>query len=445
MIHPASNKLRRRMLLAAALGLLAAGCQGNRHAYRDIYQRELRLQEDEIYRLEDCIKEYQGMIRGYRMEIDQLHNRLQSVGDSGAATTGQPDNDTQRSVLDPPQLERLTPDPPADRARDGLPFRVPDIDLGTPDQAPSRAPTPRPAIDVPPMDVPPVDIPPLDPTPQDAAPGDAGPAVTPPGGIPPIDIPGAGLPPERGREDTYGPIETLPLPTPDDPLGEAPAWDDAPRNASAAPLGDAEIEGYAGAPLDTGEATLVALVRPTAPGGEPARVDAQVSLLLARPDNQQKLAQWDFTPQEIAAAWRVGVARPLLNLEIVLPDGVPMDEPLELWVRITDADGAKVLKRAEVVLNQLASIDHAKLAAATGGVHVASHDGPAEAGGGAAWKVSDRASRVAPAPLVMPNRLESNGWKQTERAAPPRKLEPAAQAAATPLPMPAAPGWSPER
>lgn len=408
--------------LCASAAIVLPGCQqGNQQVYRDIYQRELRLQEDEIYRLEDCIKEYQGLIRGYRVELEEMKSRLDLAGDTGAAID-RPTVDRTRSVLDPPSRDRgpLPRDVFDEPSIDDSPgIELPSIDLGEPTESPLPPPIEPPAIN--------------SPLPDDSAP------ITPP----PIDVPG--LP--------AGEDEMLPLPADVEPLGEAPAWNGGSPEVSMLPdnvLGDASVEGYAGQPLESGEATVVALVRPLTTDGKPCKFTGPVSLMLIDPTNDKRLARWDFTPDEIKQSWRPDSRKPTLDLAIVLPDGAPHDKPLELWIRLTDPYQEKVLKRAEVVLDQLASIDQAPLASADLpelSNHPLREESIAQSHPNE-WRASDRTPPPPPVGMAK-TRASDSGWNRSDALVEPRKINLAShEEEAKPLPVredPEAPTWSPRR
>ena len=96
----------------------------------DLYQRELRLQEDEIYRLEDYIEEYQALVRGYRCEIEELEQKL--ADDRPASPTPASPAPITRPTNDPPQ----EPAPAFERPEPGF---MPEIEM--PDPAPEAAPS----------------------------------------------------------------------------------------------------------------------------------------------------------------------------------------------------------------------------------------------------------------------------------------------------------------
>lgn len=398
---------------AALVGLMAAGgglvgCQSHQQANRDIYYRELRLQEDEIYRLEDCIQEYQSLIRGYRIEIDQLKSQLaESPAERGpAGATSEPrDSDNGRSLLDSPGAFR-SPERIDDADDDAPDITPPLIDMGEPTDAPPPL-EPPPAIE--PLD----DRPPLIETPL------------------PLD--------PSTRNQRY---ETLPSPGVT-PLDDAPHWDnEAPATSAidSQPLGSMKIRGYAGPEIETGEATLVALIRPASTTGQPSRFNGGVTLLLvdASADNaRQKLARWDFSAEEVAEYWRTDTREPVLDLAVVLPQDTPMDREVELWLRAEDDHGASVTEKTVLVLGKLADVQTAKFAMA---------DEPAQDQPPSGWRRSNRKPPESSTRALAHEPAKSDsGWEEASAMAP--KKTPSVNLASheEPPAAPRTPSWSPNR
>ncbi|TWT73850.1 hypothetical protein Pla123a_37440 [Posidoniimonas polymericola] len=441
--------LRAPLLVLPCLATLCGvvGCQNNQQAYRDIYLRELRLQEDEIYRLEDCIQEYQGIIRNYRAEAQQL----KATTDSAGAVTPRPAPTAPRSLLDgagtpadrrSPGLQRIDP-PAADNLseeEDSL-FDVPSIDLGEPMAAPPGAAADP--VEPPPLGVPAQDPPPL---PQRSAP----PAGAPPIDIPPLDEPLGGGDVAPLPDARYTPAEELPplsqsRPEPNNPTAPIESEPDGAGPEFAAvlptePLGGLTVHGYAGPALDSGEPTLVTLIRLRTLLGEPTGFAGQASLMLIDPrvgEDGQKLARWDFSADEVAASWRADASQPVLDLAVVLPSGVPLDEELELWVRLVDEpNDQKLLDQTPVTLGRLASLDEATLAVAP---PAEAAEPPTEDDKSGGWRASERANLVA----VQQDAADS-GWRQSDEPVEPRKIRLASHNEPSPLPLPgAAPAATP--
>lgn len=306
-------------LLSAACCLLTAGCNNSgRQMQTDLYQRELRLQEDEIYRLEDYIEEYQGIVRGYRCKVEDLERDLTERRDALDAPAA---NSSRRpEALPPPAATR--PDPPEA------------LDL---DQMP--------AIETPAADMPAIEMPETLSPPAQAPPSLDAPAA---GGEPSL-FDGANASPMRPSHTepaSAESIETVALveaePTPPNPYPLAKPVRYTPPVASTDPSVRLDIE--AGAESGAFVATVG-----TGVGTGTPRFDGEASVMLTDPTlggRQRRIARWDFTTREVAEAAEAGGS--LLRLQAALPSGVPEDRPLRVWVRLVDANGQKRLQATEV-------------------------------------------------------------------------------------------------
>ncbi|MEX0613980.1 MAG: hypothetical protein WD229_17810, partial [Pirellulales bacterium] len=89
------------LLCAAVVPSLLAGCQSN--AQQDLIAREMRMQEDQLYAMEDYLAEYQQLICKYRSENATL----------------------KRQLADCDEPDKALPAPrPSPRARNGVPPRL---------------------------------------------------------------------------------------------------------------------------------------------------------------------------------------------------------------------------------------------------------------------------------------------------------------------------------
>ncbi|QDU91177.1 hypothetical protein Pla175_45970 [Pirellulimonas nuda] len=274
--------------LALCCVAAVAGCAGRGAAERDLYQRELRLQEDEIYRLEDCIEEYQCLVRRYRTENESLKSYAGTPGGSTPSVEKLDSEPQQRSLLDDrPSPGGQGPNSRPPQRTKAPEIELPEIDMGEPVPAP-RVPKPAPS----------------------AAPG-------------PVEIPG-------GAE-----------------MLEAPPFQSNVADPPSAPLSDAALFTEHGTPDHRGMPTMMAFVEPLSRGGRPASFAGGVSLLLmdpSLPKERRDIARWDFTQEEVERAWR-NPSRRVLDLPLALESPVADDRRLELWVRLVDADGHKAIGR----------------------------------------------------------------------------------------------------
>ena len=300
-------------LLSAACCLLVAGCQNGRRMQADLYQRELRLQEDEIYRLEDYIEEYQGIIAGYRCEIDDLKRELaeaQSERRSGAPSARSdsvqlsPRKKNETSLLTTPEPTDF--DPPSSEP-------LPPGDITPTEEAPAFKPGATAA--------------PLKAEPLEEAPAFEGAAIEAgrasqiaeaprePALLQPIS---ATLPAKQLPE------ETPPKPYPNAVAKRSPAVEPAPEL-----VGDPTLRVTAEA-IDDASQTISVVVE-SQQAEYLRRFTGTVSVMLTDPaeDNRSKrIARWDFTEAEVREAIQSDTAG--LRLTIALPVETPTDRPLRL-------------------------------------------------------------------------------------------------------------------
>lgn len=274
----------RTALVATLLSCVAAtGCR-NDASQRDAYIREIRLHEDQIYELQDCVNEYQAIVRQQRLENRRLRDELGDDGVPEAKRIGDPDRPAERSLLDRPAPPAATDDPD-----------LPDIDMGEPGLPEIDLGEPVPPGEV--QDIPSVD---LDELSHHSAEG-------------PTRLASATVytPPARPTK----PAESCALYAEQMPLE---------------PIGDGTDE-----PLG-----LMAIVEPMTSAGDAGYFAGEVSLMLVDPlasDEEWEIARWDYTPEEVESAWRDS-SRRVLDLAIAVPAVAPRGRPLELWVRLLPID-----------------------------------------------------------------------------------------------------------
>ena len=274
--------------------LLATVLVGCRHdaSQRDAYIRELRMQEDEIYELEDYMTEYQHLLREQRKENAKLREKLKNQGSTGADEDDgllEDEDAAGRSLLDPPGSRDPAPalDPDDDA---GLPDidlgspMVPDVDLGEPAPMPDNEPLPLEEID---------------------------------------DL--SQLPFDQAARLASTRQTSL----------ELPAVPDQPAVSCA--LYAEQLPTEAGADVATMGRGVMAIVEPLTDDGAAGAFAGEVSLMLVDPqanDDEWEIARWNFTAEEVEAAWR-DKSRRVLDLPVAVPESAPLDRLLELWVRLT--------------------------------------------------------------------------------------------------------------
>lgn len=284
----------------------------------DLYQRELRLQEDEIYRLEDYIEEYQAIISGYRCEVADLKRELAEAQDAAPAATPAP---AARPTDDGPSLLR-TPEP-----TDFAPAPAEELPAGE-EEAPPFNPGGQ-----------------SDPSSLDAAPL----------------FDGASHQTDHATQLADAPRERAPLRQASAVVSRDPRRIDAPPNpyptatakrrpeVEPAPeaIGDPSIR-LTAEPADEAVPSLVALIE--SPEGDALRrFDGEVSVMLTDPSEDgrtKRIARWDFSAAEVRAAREADTHR--LALTIALPEATPTDRPLRLWVRLVERNGQRRLQATSV-------------------------------------------------------------------------------------------------
>lgn len=297
--HSASTIIARPNLLV--LGLLVAsaiGCQNNA-SQRDAYIRDLRMQEDQIYELQDYMTEYQELLRQQRCENNRLRKKLEQQ----STTPIDPDldeGDGERSLLD-----RAVPFNSESPANDS---ELPAIDLGEPA---------LPEIDL----------------------GE------------PLPAGGAEELPPRSLDDLSHTMQQS-----ETQLASATVFVPPPRPTEVADSCAIYAEQMSLEPATEGEQSaigLMAIVEPLTAGGAAGYFAGEVSLMLVDPlasDEEWELARWDYTPEEVDAAWR-DHSRRVLDLPLAVPASTPRGRPLELWIRLKTLEGErKILCSTAVTL-----------------------------------------------------------------------------------------------
>ena len=312
-----------RMCVAALFSTAVAGCQNN--AANDLIARDRRMQEDQIYALQDYVKQYQQLVCRYRSENANLRRQLTDgypVQPSPADELQAMPRNHENSVIRPtPQFQ--TPQTPAARER-------------------STAPEPQPLSPPPAIETP--DVPPLKTTSNDdaeAATEEIADAAS-PVSIEPQVLPVSYEEPVTGAvasttdateaiNDTHSPIEQTSAPQTDEVLlsGEVVA------NESGGPR-------------------LMIDVTPNLPSGGADVTNGTISLMLMAPGpdgGRQNLGRWDFGPENVRAAVVDPNSSPqTLRFFVELPAGSHVDTSSELWARLLPRTGMKLLAHAPVDL-----------------------------------------------------------------------------------------------
>jgi hypothetical protein len=106
---------------------------------------------------------------------------------------------------------------------------------------------------------------------------------------------------------------------------------------------------------------LLTVVEALDANNEPVDLDGEVSLMVMSTDNgrPERLKRWNFTAEETLESWQSSDLGDGLHLELPLEATQLPDGPLELWVRLVTADGRKLLTQIPFQTDQLSDLDTA--------------------------------------------------------------------------------------
>ena len=266
---------------AGAMAALLLPLLGCRHAdvNRELVERELRLQEDELYRLHDEIAEREKLLEAARRENTVLERELQQAR-AGAAV--------------PPELVPALPSAPT----------------GPP---PEREP--RPDSGVPPIDVAP----------------------------PTIEVPGleGPKPPPAGRS-SWNSTRGVRRASHEQSI-EEPHDDQAPSDDQVAKIVlNRRLTGGYDADRRLGDEGIVVVIEPRSEDDRLISQPGDVSVVVVDPalsTKEARVARWDFTSEETRRHYRKTSRGEGIYLELPWPARTPDHERLMLFVRFITPDG----------------------------------------------------------------------------------------------------------
>ncbi len=114
-------------------------------------------------------------------------------------------------------------------------------------------------------------------------------------------------------------------------------------------------------PRNRSPQNLLTVVEALDANGEPVDLDGEISLMVmttkeANDAAPKRLKRWNFTAEETAAAWQSSDLGDGLHLELPLENLELPAAPLELWVRLVTTDGRKLLTQLPFETSQLSDI-----------------------------------------------------------------------------------------
>lgn len=309
-------------ILAACLLLLPlVGCRNR--AAQELLERDLRVQEDIIYDLEDEIK-----------SLCAENEALRQMAFSGATPTeaserpktNRPaaDNSTRESTFsDSPSVPGDTRSAPAMRGDEPR----------SPSGAPANIETKPPVIELPGR-------------PQAAPRFEGPPAIIAPGeGFPEGELPAPKTVPSSAPSGVPARNASLGTRSESGPTMAAPTNATAPsEQVMAISLHETATAGYNddGQPGDDG---VRVVIEPRDAQGNLLAAPAKISVVLMDPlqsGNAARLGRWDFTVEQAAMSYAKSAESEGLHLELPWYQAVPQHGELHMFVRYHTADGRKI-------------------------------------------------------------------------------------------------------
>jgi hypothetical protein len=399
------------------------GCQSN--SERDLMARDRRMQEDQMWAMQDYLQQYQQLICRFRSENASLRRQLN-------------DERSAPVVEREPQLVPRTPsNPPATN------------------RAPNRPSSPPPGIENQPPS-PNIEMPDVPPLKQGAS----------------IDTPNRHQSLAEHESGQAEPDRYAQLASYDTPL-DRPA---APKTSEPAASGtnipanspDVLLSGEVVANESGGGPRLMIDIESFDKSGHIAKFDGNVSLALLTSEGgvQRRLARWDFGPEDVRAAVDTTASEPTMRFRVELPAGTKVDGATELWAKLAPTNGARLFSHAKLNLAKpgVFSSRTDKVWASEESVVAASYidtsTQPAETT--AALNESEWSTAKPGKPAILPPESDeaTGGWKAASGTLPevventrqpaathidrPTPIE-RASTKATPIEVARKPSWTPDR
>lgn len=343
-------KLNSRTCWAPAIACCLAlatvcGCRNLDNAQVDVLEREMRQQEDYIYELEDYLISYSEKLRQCRMAAN-CQPTAASSSSKKKPTPGEPQlmEDLPRPASKPAGGKPVAPateppptepavEPAVPKSFDPKKLEIPEIEFG-PGASSLKWKTRDAVAAAPPAAA--------------EAPVEEGPLYIPD----PVDY----------QADAAPPVEEASA-----PLAEAagPALGDPAAEADRLTAQRLEIRRVFGEPSTDEPAKLdrlLVVVEALSSADEPVDASGEASLMVMTRDEAGELTpveRWDFNSEETAAAWQSSRLGDGLHFELPLEGRELPAGNLELWARVVNADGGKLLASLPLEPTQLASVEDA--------------------------------------------------------------------------------------
>lgn len=301
-----------------------AGCQTD-NSQRDLIARDRRMQEDQVYAMQDYVRQYQNLVCQYRSENASLRRQLAQSSDGGPdQSEPQPMPATRRpSAPSAPQFQ--TPQTPGGKRQ---PPEDPQIDVpAVPDVPPLKSSawnSPNHDIEIAPS--------------NDSGQSESDPQVLTATYEEPVKDRGPAE--QTRRRDAEGKAETA---------------DRAGTARLSSETNDVMLSGEVLASEPGGGQRLVVDVAPFDKSGRVESFDGSASVMLLEPTasgERRALGRWDFGREYVRSTIDTTSSEPTMRFQIELPEGTAVGENSQLWVRLVSSDGAKLLSHANVDLTK---------------------------------------------------------------------------------------------
>jgi hypothetical protein len=306
----------------AAVWPFAAGCQSG--AQQDLVARELRLQEDKIYAMEDYLTQYQQLVCKYRSENAALRQRLAEDYYDG-------DNLPEPQKAPRAGSERTTP-------HSGTSIENRETPGGEGERPPSR----EIEIEMP-------DVPPL----EGATSSESGSTEVVAAAhyeAPELDYGGTASPGGKPVQKVPGKARVQAI---IDPSRTSESQDAQDRPSTPASNSALRLHGEVVASNLGAGPRLVVNVESTDETQTAAAFDGDVSLMLLvnhGANGDETLARWDFGREDVQAAKEAAAKPEAMQFFLELPADTPIVDSTELWIRFLGHNTSKLLAHANVNL-----------------------------------------------------------------------------------------------
>lgn len=321
-----SHRAGSARLAVAAVLLLVAGCQNN--SERDLIARDRRMQEDQVYAMQDYIQQYQQLVCRYRTENATLKRQLAEG------------YEIDPNRVEPGLIPQSSSGIPA--TKKGPQFESPQ----TPGSDRKQPPLQQPEIEVP-------DVPPLKSTTWNDADRESG--------MPASEVESQDESAPRVLATSYeAPLSDVGPEVESNVAEGASKEENVGTSEVAAPTGNGSapnvlISGEVVANDAGGGPRLMIDVEPFDKSGRVEAFDGHASVMLLEPGNDgrpRSLGRWDFGPNDVRSAIDPSANEPNMRFYVELSAGTTVGESTELWVRLVPNGGAKLLAHASVDLTR---------------------------------------------------------------------------------------------